>query len=418
MNAFTEHAECAELRSSERSTIAFINGPLPLDEVAGSAGFSMAGYLVTKNVLEGLVREGMDVSLVTAIAPMPAWPKSKVLFARGARRVLENGTPVERVGFPNVTPFKQLWVGLLVAGRLIGWAWVHRKRAIRVVLCYNMSVPPLVFVWIAARITRSRLAILAYDVDIPGVTVPDSVWRRLDYRETKALLPRVDGIIGVTERIRQDLAPRVAGICIPVGVEDQLIERFRGPRECLRTRARRIVFAGALSPSNGIELLLEALRSAPDLDICLELIGDGPLLARVRDAAAGDSRIVAPGRLPYDEVLSAYASADAIVCIRLQRLLRTPYLFPSKLVEAMGTGIPLVCTLPDNACSGIRMVVENYALVVEQEDSACVLNALMKLSTEDETTLLQRAAALRSWTVEHLSWRVQCQRIAEFIDGL
>src|SRR5450830_963256 len=246
-------------------SVAFIDGPLPLSEVSGCDGFSMAEYLATSNMLEGLTADGANISLIASFIPIGAWPKTRVVIALGGSDTLENGSPVVRLGFLNVTPLKQIWLGLSAAVVLIRWGFRHRRDTKRVVLCYNLSAPPGPFIWLAAKMTRSRMIAVVFDLNLPGVTIPDSVWHRLDFALSKALMPHLDGIIGVTEWIGRDFAPDVPSICIPGGISESLIQRFSSERKQALTGRPTLVFAGRLSVANGIGLLLDALTVAPDI---------------------------------------------------------------------------------------------------------------------------------------------------------
>lgn len=399
-------------------SVAFIGGPLLLKEIEGSDGFSMAGYLVTSNIIKGLRAIGVDVSLIVSFFPMSAWPKTHVLFSHGGVETIEDGTLVTRLGFPNVTPLKQLWLGLAAAFVLIRWGFKHRKDIKRVFLCYNLSVPPGCLIWVAARVTHSEMIAVVYDVDLPGVTVPNSIWHRLNFAQTKALMPHLDGMVGITEWIGRDFAPRVPSICVPGGISESLINRFSAENEQAykHNDLPTVVFAGYLSLSNGVGLLLDALTVVPEINVSLQLIGDGPLLARAGEISKSDDRVRVSGRLSYDEVLSAYAAADAVVCLRLQETLKTPYLFPSKLLEAMAVGLPLICTLPRNAPTALQFALRQWAIVVDSEQPASVVTALKMLTTGDMIEAKHKARMLRAWAIENLSWHNQCLRIQELIE--
>jgi len=400
------------------TSVAFIGGPLPLKEIEGSEAFSMAGYLVTSNIIKGLRNVGVDLSLILSFYPVPSWPKSSVLYSHGGLKTLEDGTTVFRLGFPNLIPLKQLWLGLAGAFTLIQWGFKHRKNAKRVFLCYNLSVPPAFLIWVAAKVTRSKMIAIVYDIDLPGITVPNTIWHRLNFVQTKAVMPRLDGIVGITEWIERDFAPRVPSICVPGGISDSLINLFsvKNDREYKHKDLLTVVFAGHLSLANGIGMLLDALIEAPEINVSLELIGDGPLLMRAKEISKSDSRVKIRGRLSYDEVLLAYKAADAIVSLRLQETLKTPYLFPSKLLEAMAVGKPLICTLPRNAPSTLQCALRKWAIVVESEKRESVVCALKTLTTGDMIEANHKARMLRAWAIENLSWRNQCLKIKDLID--
>jgi glycosyltransferase involved in cell wall biosynthesis len=158
------------------------------------------------------------------------------------------------------------------------------------------------------------------------------------------------------------------------------------------------------------------MNEAPEINVSLELIGDGPLLMRAKEISKRDSRVKVRGRLSYDEVLLAYKAADAIVSLRLQETFKTPYLFPSKLLEAMAVGKPLICTLPRNAPTTLQCALRKWAIVVESEKRESVVSALKMLTTGDMIEANHKARMLRAWAIENLSWRNQCQKIKDLID--
>jgi glycosyltransferase involved in cell wall biosynthesis len=231
-------------------------------------------------------------------------------------------------------------------------------------------------------------------------------------------MPHLDGIIAVTEWIGRDFAPKVPSICVPCGISDSLVNRFSSEHQHSHSGRPTVVFAGSLSSANGIGVLLDALAAAPEVNVSVQLIGDGPLLACARGMSERDARVRVRGRLPYEGVLSAYASADAVVCIRLQETLKTPYLFPSKLVEGMAVGLPLICTIPRNAPMEIQSVLRRLAIVVDSEQRESVVAALKVLTSDGMLEASRKARMLRLWAIENLLWHTQCQKMLDFIERL
>ncbi|MFD1341123.1 glycosyltransferase family 4 protein [Litorisediminicola beolgyonensis] len=77
------------------------------------------------------------------------------------------------------------------------------------------------------------------------------------------------------------------------------------------TGAPRVVGAiGRLDPIKGFDVLIEAFRSDPDLDLELRIFGDGPEAPRLKALAAGDPRIRFFGH--YDDPVAAMASVDIV----------------------------------------------------------------------------------------------------------
>ena len=102
--------------------------------------------------------------------------------------------------------------------------------------------------------------------------------------------------------------------------------------------------AGGLEVANGVLELLEAFSLIRSNKYRLRIAGMGPLEHEVREAAEKDQRIEYCGFLPFDKVLDLYDSADVLINMRLTKTLNTKYFFPSKLMEYLTSGVPVITT--------------------------------------------------------------------------
>lgn len=98
------------------------------------------------------------------------------------------------------------------------------------------------------------------------------------------------------------------------------------------------VFIGRLSEEKGVDTLLEAWSHLPDR-VPLKIVGDGPLLANVQQAADGDDRIEILGRQPMPEVLSILGDAACLIVpsICYEGL-------PKTMVESFAKGTPVIAS--------------------------------------------------------------------------
>jgi glycosyltransferase involved in cell wall biosynthesis len=114
--------------------------------------------------------------------------------------------------------------------------------------------------------------------------------------------------------------------------------------------ALRLVYAGALTPTYELEVLLEAvakIRSErPELDIQLELYGRGDLSERLeqltRELGLTD-RVRFHGRIPLEDVAGAIAAADIGVA-PTRRDAFTDYSLSTKILEYAVMGKPIVAS--------------------------------------------------------------------------
>jgi len=93
------------------------------------------------------------------------------------------------------------------------------------------------------------------------------------------------------------------------------------------------VIASRLVPYKRVDLIAEAFRAMPDRR--LTIIGDGPEMPRVREAAGSAPNIAIRGRLPQAELVAALQSARAFVFAAEED-------FGIGMVEAQACGTPLI----------------------------------------------------------------------------
>jgi glycosyltransferase involved in cell wall biosynthesis len=93
------------------------------------------------------------------------------------------------------------------------------------------------------------------------------------------------------------------------------------------------VIASRLVPYKRVDLVAEAFRRLPDRR--LTIIGDGPEMGRVKEAAAKAGNIAIRGRLPQAELVAALQAARAFVFAAEED-------FGIGMVEAQACGTPLI----------------------------------------------------------------------------
>lgn len=111
------------------------------------------------------------------------------------------------------------------------------------------------------------------------------------------------------------------------------------------------LYIGRLAEEKGAGVLLNTWKQNPDLPP-VKILGDGPMVEEVQQAAAQDPRIIYLGRQPHERVLAE---------LRTTGCLLVPVLwyeaFPHTLLEAAASGAPILAsnigTLPDVVEDGV-----------------------------------------------------------------
>jgi glycosyltransferase involved in cell wall biosynthesis len=137
----------------------------------------------------------------------------------------------------------------------------------------------------------------------------------------------------------------------------------------------RALFLGAIRPHKGIDLLLRAWRRARTGDAVLELVGTPPDARHAASLDLPDDRSVRlEGPVSFSAVPERLAQADLVVIPQLDQPGAVGQL-PTKLIEAMAMGIPVLST----AVSDIPLWLRGCGEVVAPGDEEALADALSRL---------------------------------------
>ena len=172
-----------------------------------------------------------------------------------------------------------------------------------------------------------------------------------------------------------------------------------------------VVFVGAFRPWHGAIDLVEAIRELRDRgrrDIKAVLIGEGPELGRVRQAAERTEGVTITGALPHTEIPASLAAADVGVApfdVAGHAPLRWEFYWsPLKIFEYMASGLPVVAPRIDRLMRIVRDGREG--LLYDPAQPGGLAAAIQKLTSPPLRSELGTAARMRA--VEHFSWRSHC----------
>lgn len=395
--------------AERRLELAYAGSFGPEGSGAGSAAFSPAGHRWQHGLLAGLAAAGLPPSLGVGFPPFPAFPRGPaVVRAAGA----VPGRAEERtrfLGYLNLPLVKVPWIGMRAARELRRWA--RGRRGEKVLLVYNVSVPP---VWLlAATARRLGVAVVASlnDVWVPGGILPDTAARRLDYLLQRRGMRALTGALVVSAATARELLPGTPWLLVEGGVFAEQVGVGLG--ESREERPFTLGFAGSLVPYNGVREVLAAAPALAAAGVRLRVAGSGPLAGEVRAAAASCEAIEYLGALPLERMPELFRGCDLLVNWRTQPTPDLRFFFPSKLLELLASGVP-VLTTPFGGLGALA----GYALVAggeRPEDLVAGVGRALRSEHRELAALGARAAAHMAGRYD---WAVQGARVREFLCGL
>jgi glycosyltransferase involved in cell wall biosynthesis len=410
-----DEVQAAEDAPAQPIAIAFV-GAFGLEgDGPENPAYSPAGHLLQERILHGLESAGADISAVFSVRTVPSYPRQRLLFGPGEQPV-GGRFRARLLPFVNLGPVKTLTTSVTLVPELLRWAWRNRGRP-RAVLLYNVNIPPGIVGLLASRLSGTRIFAIVADIQVPGSGFyADTFLRRADYRVQTRTLPLLDGLIVLTKRMAADFAPGTPWLLMEGGVPEEAVA---GPLPASKEKepGAPVVFmySGTLTDLKGIPLLLAGFERARGQHLRLWIAGGGPLRAQVEAAAARDPRIRFFGSLPHAEVLRAYEDVDVLVNPHSTRHVTARYLFPSKLLEYLAMGRPVIttCSTPE-----VREEYGDVAYVMDKEDPAELAALFERIGGMTPGDRRERGALGRARVAERKTWPRQGRRMLDFIAGI
>jgi glycosyltransferase involved in cell wall biosynthesis len=174
--------------------------------------------------------------------------------------------------------------------------------------------------------------------------------------------------------------------------------------------AREVLFAGALSRFTGVEQLADAFRLLPEANLRLIICGKGDERL-VQRACEADPRICLKGYVSEAELDRLCRRAAVMVNPRPSAIADNAYNFPSKVLEYLSYGSPLVSTWTPGLSPEYRPL-----LIVPSGESpmdlAGAIRQALGLSTAER---LEHQTKVRRFLEGSRTWEKQAQRLLTWL---
>lgn len=160
-----------------------------------------------------------------------------------------------------------------------------------------------------------------------------------------------------------------------------------------------ITYAGALNDEANIVTFINALKQINNKDIRFVVMGSGPASYEIQELSEECVFLDFRGACSHDNVLSQLLSSNLLVIPRSTRYEYTKYSCPSKLLEYMASGVPVLTTkLP-----GIPDEYLPYVFQFESDDLDGMASTLTRLLSMSNDELRMRGNTARQFLDENKS---------------
>ena len=317
----------------------------------------------------------------------------------------------ENVGFLNLPFVKYLSKYQSLKSKID--QWITETDGEKVILAYALTSPFAELLhYVKTKYPNVKCVLFVPDLpeymDVNNKSFIYRVLKKSHASHLKKNIREIDGYVFLTDYMKE---------WFDRDVRYTVVEGIYGgsavSEEDCSAREKVVLYAGGLCEEYGISELVDSFKRMRLDGWKLELIGDGPLLPKLKQMACEENWLSVRGILPNSEVLKRQRQVSVLVNPRRGGQVFTKYSFPSKTIEYMSSGTPMIGYrlqgIPDEYYQYI------YEASLENDGLANCLNKVMKLSEQERTALGIRA---RSFILQEKNAAKQCTKIIRLIKDI
>lgn len=215
----------------------------------------------------------------------------------------------------------------------------------------------------------------------------------------------------LTQAMNDYLNPKGKPHVILEGHSDIAMER-QEPSPARKASPRVCMYAGGVSKQYGLENLVKGFQKADLPDARLEIYGPGDYVQELSQIAAEDSRIFYGGMLLNAEIVEREMAATLLVNPRPTGEEYVKYSFPSKTMEYMSTGTPVLTTV----LPGMPKEYHPYVYLLEEETADAIAEKLGQIFAQPADVLFEKGMKAREFILKEKNNVTQAGKILAMLE--
>jgi glycosyltransferase involved in cell wall biosynthesis len=354
-----------------------------------------------------------DLLCTMRVSPYPDFSKIIAFWLPCWKRA--NGARGRYAPYINVLGLRYFTTFISVATLLALWAWKNRSEQSKGVIVYAMHTPCIT----AARAVCALFGMHSFMIvpDLPNFMEDTRnnrtvTWlRNVNSNFASWITSRYSGLILFSRNMKDKidvsrLQWEVVEGCVGLPPTRERLETPLDPNLSI------VMYSGALEERYGVQSLLDAFDQLKDPDLRLWICGEGAMSNGFELRASQDPRICYFGSLHNDDVIALQSKATILVNPRRGLHDFTAYSFPSKNLEYMASGRPVILY----KLAGMPAEYFDFVYPVNgdtSEDFVSTLQRVLEIPARDLTAMGTRA---QDFVYKNKNYLVQSQKIKTLID--
>lgn len=379
---------------------------------------SIAGQTFERMIVEGISLKG-EVEILSAI-PVGTYPKYPHVFCRKEKDFNLEKMKISYIPFINILILKQVTVFLYTLWFVFKWLFANRSKEKAILL--NVVYPPTsipALLW--GKIFSCPVTVLVPDISTFRFEYSPTVGYIKNLLSTtfkylcETLDSKFDGYILLTEDMNVLVNSQKKPYVI---VEGMTKKDFRNSNvnadAIVNNKGSIVMYAGSLREKYGISKLIESFLKLQNKDYELWIFGSGDYEDTVKKISKENTKIKYFGLVTHSEIIEYESKATLLINPRPSIEEFTKYSFPSKTIEYMASGTPLLTTqLP-----GIPEEYWKYVYTFNDESVNGMAQTIDRILCKTSEELNAFGEKARKYIINNKNYIVQTEVILDFLEKL
>ena len=258
---------------------------------------------------------------------------------------------------------------------------------------------------LAARLSGKRCVGIV--TDLPDMLGGGRIFKNI----SNFVIRHCTGYILLTEAMNDRLNKKGKPYVIMEGHSD-ITMADRLPDMKKKSVPRVVFYAGGVSRQYGLANLVDGFRMAAPDNARLHIYGPGDYVEELERIAREDNRVFYGGMLLNAQIVEKEQEATLLVNPRPTDEEYVKYSFPSKTMEYMASGTPVLTTV----LPGMPKEYHPYVYLLEDETAEGIAKKLAEVLSNRDEDLFHKGLEARRFVLEEKNNIIQAKKILDMLD--
>lgn len=367
------------------------------------------------NLIKGIENEKNEIVYISSrpVSDYPYYKEKCISKKEYYINLNRKKIKILEIPFINISVFKI--ITRLLFGFYYGIKEFKKKKNKKAVIVYSVTIPYLILGYIFSKFYKIEL--IAIWTDPPSVinqrdSSIKTKLRKIELKLSKFFMRKFDKVISLTKELAEDFCPQKPYLVIEGIINLNSYENKDLEDKKVISDIKNIVYTGTLEEKYGIKNIIDSLKYITVENIELHIYGRGNYEKEIENICERDKRIKYFGFVENEKILKIQKEATFLINARSKEDEYVKYSFPSKMMEYMASGTPVITTI----LSGFPDEYIEHLICLENNLPETIAKKILEVLSWKTSKRRKIGENARRFILSK-SYKEQGKKIKEFIES-